>query len=569
MNAPGFTLASRLAQNLPQELRFIVHHLSSPPTECPAIFSPPPGEDAEQTYCESHFLSISTDHNGSLLQAFAIEVLVYTTRDLTTLFISKADSTGYLHLLQSSKTHGSALRVVLITFLSYLIESRCRAGVRMVISLFARAQDQYLFPGSIENDKKHILDDRGLIRWWSKIVDAVLRRHPAKAIEALGNGKGQFDEFVPQGYLKVPGCDIYETRSFLPPNARLERDKPLWTSEDPLRTIGKSPCLPERCLIPRFPDDPKARFVIDLDDELPESQTHIQESHSKARPSGKWRSVRSMEQFWEMMAFRQECAAGRLVGFIWGVLTPLKLVQRPYDTLTDATKLMIENGSGDITLPTPLHSQIQENSFPLPKSPLLRSSPPPELPMSPLASSQIQPLDSQPIAPLDLEAILSDEIVEHAPSTIEPTDSLEKERSNLPDAYYWPSTCRGELVLPEADYKSTNDLLLTLDYAGESLAAKSTKQWVEAVAEAAGVASWGQVVVGQKPVEISVLTEALVDSAPSLLNPMMFRKNKRPNETDMPRSLDDENGGSPVKVLSVGLMRKKPKTVNPDLNGSG
>lgn len=569
MNAPGSTLASRLAQDLPQELRFIIHHLSSPPTECPAIFSPPPGQDAEQTYCESQLLSVSIDHNGSLLQAFAIEILVYTTRDLTTLFVSKADSTGYLHLLQLSKAHGSPLRSLLISFLSYLVESRCRAGVRLVISLFARAQDQYLFPGSIENDKKHVLDDRGLIRWWSRIVDAVLRRCPKKDTEASESGNEQFDEFIPQGYLKVPGCDIYETKSFLPANACLERDKPLWKPEDPLRTIGKSACLPERCLIPRFPDDPKARFVIDLDDELPENQTQIQESPSKARSPGKWRSVRSMEQFWEMMAFRQECAAGRLVGFIWGVLTPLKLVQRPYDTLNDATESSIGDGSGNIALPTPLHSQIQESLFALPESPLLRSSPPPEIPISPLASSQIQPHDSQPNAPLDLAAILSDEIVEHEPSVLETTDSLERQRSSLPDAYCWPSTCRGELVLPEADYKSANDLLLTLDYADEDLAASSTKQWVDAVAKVAGVASWGQVVIGQKLIEVPVLAEALADATASLLNPMMVRKKKRPNDTDLPTPLNDTNNGNPVKVLSAGLMRKKPKTVNVDSNGSG
>ena len=569
MNAPGSTLASRLAQDLPQELRFIIHHLSSPPTECPAIFSPPPGEDAEQTYCESQFLSISIDHNGSLLQAFAIEVLIYTTRDLTTLFVSKADSTGYLHLLQFSKAHGSPLRILLIAFLSYLVESRCRPGVQLVISLFARAQDQYLFPGSIENDKKHVLDDRGLIRWWSRIVDAVLRRYPIKASEALENGNEESDEFTPQGYLKVPGCDIYETKSFLPAHTRLDGNKPLWKPEDPLRTIGKSPCLPERCLIPRFPDDPKARFVIDLDDELPENQIQVQESPSKARPSGKWRSVRSMEQFWEMMAFRQECAAGRLVGFIWGVLTPLKLVQRPYDTLNDATESSIGNGSADIALPTPLHSQAQETLLPLPESLMLRSSPPPELPISPLPSSQMQPPNPQPIAPLDLAAILSDEIMEHAPSIVETTDSLEEQGSSRSEAYYWPTTCRGELVLPEADYRRVNDLLLTLDYADESLAANSTKQWVDAVTKAAGVASWGYVVVGQKPIELPVPAEATVNSVPSLHKPVMVRKKKRPSETDSPYSLDDENGGSLVKVLSAGLMRKKPKTVNADSNGSG
>ncbi|KAL9117439.1 MAG: hypothetical protein Q9187_006027 [Circinaria calcarea] len=569
MDAPRSTLAFRLAQDLPQELRFIVHHLSSPPTECPAIFSPPPGEDAEQTYCESHFLSVSVDHNGSLLQAFAIEALIYTTRDLTTLFISKADSTGYLHLLHFPKAHGSPLRTCLTTFLFYLVESRYRPGVRLVISLFARAQDQYLFPGSIENDKKHVLDDRGLIRWWSEIVDAILRRYPRKATEALGDSNEQFDVLIPEGYLKVPGCDLYETKSFLPANARLERGNPLWKPEDPLRTIGKSPCVPERCLIPRFPDDPKARFLIDLDDELPENRTQDHESPSKGQAPGKWRSVRSIEQFWEMMAFRQECAAGRLVGFIWGVLTPLKLVQRPYNALNHATEPAIRNYSGDIALPTPDHSQDQERMSPLPESPLLKSSPPPELPRFPLGSSQVQPLNSRPAAPLNLETILSDDIVEHAPSILEEMDMVEKQGSSLSEAYYWPNTCRGELVLAEADYKSVNDLLLTLDYADEILAATSTKEWVDAVAKAARVASWGLVVIGQKPFVNPILLEASAGTASSLPNPMMVRKKKRLNDTDLLSSLDDKNSESLVKVLSSGLVRKKPKTISFDLNGSG
>ena len=73
------------------------------------------------------------------------------------------------------------------------------------------------------------------------------------------------------------------------------------------------PDVPVRCLIPRLPDDPKTRFVIDLDNE-------VIDSDSQEVVSNQWKSVKALDQFWDMMAFRQECSAGRLVGFLWLVV---------------------------------------------------------------------------------------------------------------------------------------------------------------------------------------------------------------------------------------------------------
>src|SRR6266487_4672259 len=36
----------------------------------------------------------------------------------------------------------------------------------------AWAQGQYLFPGSVENSRKHILNDRGLVKWWCRALNA-------------------------------------------------------------------------------------------------------------------------------------------------------------------------------------------------------------------------------------------------------------------------------------------------------------------------------------------------------------------------------------------------------------
>ncbi|KAL8664893.1 MAG: hypothetical protein Q9168_007821, partial [Polycauliona sp. 1 TL-2023] len=155
---------SKLAASLPIHQRFVIHHLSTPPSPSPALYSAPPGHVPEYTTCESHFLSLTIRHNGRQIQLFAIEVLIYTTQDLITLFVSKADSTGYLHLLKLPKGTASPLRTISSTFIAHLVENRQRKDRQLVVSLFARSQDQYLFPGSIENPGKHLLDDRGLIK---------------------------------------------------------------------------------------------------------------------------------------------------------------------------------------------------------------------------------------------------------------------------------------------------------------------------------------------------------------------------------------------------------------------
>ncbi|KAL8660884.1 MAG: hypothetical protein Q9202_006116 [Teloschistes flavicans] len=312
----GPDLSSKLAASLPSPYKFTIHHLSTPPTPSPAIYSAPPAQVPEKTKCESHFLSVSTPHNHSQIQLFALEVLIYITTTLTTIFVSKADSTGYIHLLKIPKGTPSPLRRISSIFLSHLVESHQRRDRQLVVSLFARAQDQYLFPGSIENSGKHVLDDRGLIKWWCRVLEPVLQSSPSKRNASTA-----------KAYLRVPGCDLHEHLSFFPPHVRRSPTlRAQWhASRDPLLLLNRPANAPERCLIPRFPDDPKSRFVDELDDELteppPDPKKH-KESPSKGKRPGRWRSVRSLEEFWEMMAFRQECSSGRLVGFLWAVFTP-------------------------------------------------------------------------------------------------------------------------------------------------------------------------------------------------------------------------------------------------------
>ena len=536
------TLIERLAEALPKGSCFQIYHLSSPPTPCAAIYSAPPGEKQEKTFCESHFFSVSIDSGSLQLQVFALEVLLYTTENLTTLFVSKADSTGYLHLLKLPKGAPSHLKTISTTFLAYLVEKRRRSDRKLVLSLFARAQDQYLFPGSIENSGKHVLDDRGLVKWWCKVLDPILRLYPGEdstsgcRSRSASNNRTKPDTWIVggttgKGYLKIPGCDLWETRSFFTDRSKYAHLSRRWNVGDPLRDLGRSPHWPERCLIPRFPDDPKARYVEELDDELPEPTSHTQESPSKGKHPGQWNSVKRLEQFWEMMAFRQECSSGRLVGFIWGVFQPSrKIVDGDSDNLEPSLATLRQQKTTSV-LPTPGNSRSQDSTL---LDSALRSDPMPELPLPSSSSS----------------------------STSNTEEKREPRRSKaLPEktrSYYWPLTSRGEVVLREKDYQRVNKLMLHLDYANKNIAAESTKMWVNDVSVMAGK-SWGQSVVGNRDPE--VVSQAVVEQNATVLDTGPLRKKKRDNDDVEGQALPV--GGvsekNEVNVLSVGLVRKKPK----------
>lgn len=553
-------LIDKLADALLLNNLYRIHHLSTPPTRCPAIFFPPPGQKPERTYCESHFLSVSISLSPQSLHVFAIEVLIYTTEYLTTLFVSKADSTGYLHLLGGPKGLHSPLRTISSVFLAHLVENRTRSGIKLVVSLFARAQDQYLFPGSIENDGKHVLDDRGLVKWWCRVLDPILGRYPVdrssgKVVEEPGR---DFEKQLrSKGYLIVPGCDVYETRAFLPASAKCESgEKARWALEDPLPLISRSPELPPRCLIPHFPDDPKARFLDELDDELPENAASNGQVLFKKRAAGHWRSVRTLNQFWEMMAFRQECSSGRLVGFIWGVFTPAELLMQSTQARIADTKP---------TLPTPSQSQVRDVILAAPESPLMSSQRDPS-PLSPLPSSPAQTSEPRNRPSLVPKARtkpikkrkLTGPIPYRGPrikGSVKHTTISEPERTKY---YLWPRSSRGEVVLPEKDYKRINDLLLRLDYADKEIAVKSTERWVHEVAIVAGRESWGVTLEGRME---PAFPEDFKEVKSTDLNMMLVRKKKRVlAEADVQGGANpDYDSAAGPKVMDAGLIRKKPK----------
>ncbi len=528
------SLQAKLTASLPLNHHFTIHHLSTPPTPCPALYSAPPGQKPEKTYSESHFLSVSITPQGQQIQILALEVLIYTTAHLTTIFVAKADSTGYHYLLRLPKGTPSPLKTITSAFLSHLVAHRQRKDRKLVVSLFARAQDQYLFPGSVENPQKHVLDDRGLVRWWCRVLEPVLRAGSTwSSSSSLSSSSSSSSHnttkrsSTPSAYLRVPGCDIHETRSFFPPSVRLSPTLPSqWhPSRDPLRDLTPSPTAPERCLIPRFPDDPKSRFVDELDGELTQpapplesSSQQAKESPSKGKRPGKWRSVRSLEQFWELMAFRQECSSGRLVGFLWGVFEPDGLVAPQQREISPSRKPV---------LPTPADSQDGA-----------------------LASSQQQQQQTASSLP--------------SLKTSQPRDRPEKTAH-----YFWPFCTRGTVVLPQKHYDRVNKLLLHLDYATLEVAVESTKRWVDDVGMCVGrKEGWGIDVVGEMPLPVvdgageGQRKEEEVVGGVNVLAAGMVRKKKRAVDTSEDGDQEAENaggGGGGVQILSAGLVRKKPK----------
>ncbi|KAF7508579.1 hypothetical protein GJ744_009128 [Endocarpon pusillum] len=485
-----------LADALPLDLELHFYHISTPPAPTTALFSPPPGQSEERTFCENHFIAVSLPVNNVLkreLLIFAIEVLVFTSHHLTTIFVSKADSTGYLHLLNSQPGGPSIIKTICTTVLSFFVQQSLHAP-RVLLSLFARSQNQYLFPGSIENSGKHVLDDRQLIKWWCQTLDPVLREHPPTT---LAPSPVPGSNTSAEAYIVVPGCDRFETRGFLPSSTKSDSVS-RWTNSYPRDLIVPDGSAPPRCLIPRFPDDPKARFLDDLDSEI---------SASNLATTGVWTSVGSLDQFWELMSYRQECSAGRLVGFIWVVFTRRRhgeiLHDPPVDCLQESAG---DSGQAVEQLSTPNQSQVNSLDPGLPPPPveddslhpINAASPPPSSPVL-TSANEIHnvPMDIQDGTPKQNN--LPNRATQSDSDDQKKVDSLFYDDAKSVPAR-WPLASRGDIVLSEQTYQELMDHLLQTDFANQDVAAQSTASWNKKASDLVGISSLGQRLTGRKPI---------------------------------------------------------------------
>jgi regulator of Ty1 transposition protein 109 len=568
------SLRDLLAEQLPRDVPFNFYHYSTPPSKSPALFSAPPHAKSERSYCESHFLSATItpkDAPDSQLPAellvLAIEVLIYTTRRLTTIFVSKADSTGYLSELQLPRSQsGSPLKTICGTFVSWLARERQRPGKKLVISLFARAQDQYLFPASIENKNKHVLDDRGLVKWWCKVLDPIIwdyqpeeERKPFMdhLINNESAGATSHSATTAKGYLVIPGYETYDTLRYVPPS-RVPNAPRRWAATHPLLQIAPHPAAPPRCLVPHFPDDPKARFLDELDEELPDrGEGVIADGGTPSRGNGMWKSVKTLDQFWEFMAFRQECSSGRIVGFIWVVLTPPddSIPEEDEDTPSQMSQMSQQSA---------LHSQ---ESLPTPrkKKKLIANK-----------RKTKSKIEYGPI-PLILPRIKtsSSNLSNASSASATSTGKLPPESSPY---FTWPASSRGTICFSTKDYNRAHEVLIHSSFATHAATARSTEQFKKEVAVLGGVKDWGWTVVGQKdvPTQTNIATPSVAPvtvmgvrkkrkdgdiaagantNEVQTLDAGLVRKKAKIEPTPVPPT---QNANQP-QVLSAGLVRKKPK----------
>ncbi|KAI4862075.1 histone acetylation protein-domain-containing protein [Hypoxylon rubiginosum] len=540
-------LIAELAKVLPKDHKFTVHHLSTTPTATdhlcypPASIPRPSGDTTTQskerrpskplkTYCEKHFLTVSIgagkeDTSDRQVLVLGLEIYIYSTSFSTIIFVSKADSTGYLNLLNLPKGTPSPIREVTTCFVAFLISNRSRPTKQLVVNLFARAQSQYLFPGSVKNNGKHVLDDRGLVKWWCRVLNTMFEGDDYSEIRKPWDGI--------HGYLVIPGLDDYETRASLPRTSLASTN---WTLGDPLEIM--SPYTKDsasfgrhihlRSLIPTYPDDPKARFV----EELEESTPH------KVKLLRGWTSPKTLDQFWEMMAFRQECSSGRLTGFIWVVFEPQVTSKSPSPAISSAA-----------VIPTP------DTSFGVPRTNALTTLQPSQQE----AASLVAPATSSTLVMRPKRRKrqskkkgkkLSGRIIPRKPR-FKTHYSVQFPKLVETPYYSWPENGRGQVVLNDNDYKRAVELLLHLEFGTLEQAIASTARWTKDVNMGK---NWALEIVGQRAV-LSPPTTSVDGSATNDLSAMVKRK----------RSVSEHASGGttsstpPVNTLSGGLIRKKAK----------
>lgn len=512
------SLRATISQALPSNFRCKIGYVHTTPKRCDALFSPPPGAEPEKTRLSSHFLTVSIKlkdgNESSDVLVLGIEALIYHTKHLTTIFVSKADSTGYL-----PQQRPSPVRQIATAFLQWLSgkERQNHPRRELVISLFARSQSQYLFPGSAENGQKHILDDRQLIKWWARVLDPLFPK--------------ESDCLEYHGYITVPGYEGTEVRSFFPPSAQVGKQ---WHPGHPLmrlaETRGVPKEVPPRCLLPRYPDDPKARFMTDLDDEVGFSED-TQASPSK-RKTGKWKAIWSLDRFWEAMEFRQECSSGRMVGFIWLVISDPEATRKRQEVQQDrvhedAGQGTLDDASGESQSPTRTKGSTVNGS---PRKQRRRPLTGPIVPRQPRLKGGSSSLTGSS----GLDAMLNT-----------PVDD--------------------GLVLSKDGYDQAMQALLHLDFANLEVAVQSTRKWAKHVETICGIqADWSVDIVGTAaPAQGSTSNGA---GQVNDLGGMVRKKRKAPDaavsEGHATAETRVETAGSEepaVNMLSAGMVRKKPK----------
>lgn len=268
----------------------------------------------------------------SYTPTLGIELAIYSIPATSTclIYVSKVDTTGSL-------TRSAPTKLTVTAILRYYMTHIPHHMRNLRIHVFARAQDQYLFPGSIDNKRKRVLDDKALCKWWRGVLgDAAIAQADAKDAEVRP---------LKLFYL-LAGYDEAESHALVPADTVVPAaGNPKWVYGHPYTTIpsplpGSSVPPTLNDLIPAFQDDPKSRYLTSLTsspvsasgeegdyDETMEQLRRVEEASSALH---KLRSAelvlqkhhertrlisRDVDEFWICMGGRQECCSGHVAGF--------------------------------------------------------------------------------------------------------------------------------------------------------------------------------------------------------------------------------------------------------------
>lgn len=377
-----------------------------------------------------------------------------------------------------------------------------------------------------------------------------------------------------KGYLLVPGFESLETRQLFPPTTTATHTK--WVQGHPYK-LDPAADITVREVIPHFPDDPKSRFLDELG-----SDEKGKTGKVLARGQG-WRNCRTIEQFWELMSFRQECSLGRCVGFLWVVLEGGEEVkaERKIKAMKKGNPLLTPENSGLQPMtsekgtekePEKAAPETPENSQPQPE-PEKEDEKEPGKPTPAPSNSQLDPAPtSEP--PLSPETAATPPTLTRSPTTsprksnkrpsssTAPGSPQKKMRTVNPIPPISDSPAQSLLLLDEKAYQRVSDSLLNhADFGDFDNARRSSAKWLEGAAIAGGrggQGSWGVEVRGRIAVEAEVAVGTGGSTAPAI-NILAVRKKPKPSDTEVLQKEKDGQGRE-VNVLSASLFRKKPKT---------
>lgn len=283
----------------------------------------------------------------------AIEAFLYTIPSTSSaiLYISKVDSTGQANVRPNPTT------ALVIAFLQYYASKDSRPAPNFWIQVFARAQNQYLFPNSAEYSGKRVLRDVQLCKWWKAVIESAAKKSADSSLVRL--------------YYLFPGFSSFEATSILNQSANSNSPDYHWSYSHPYHQtdippptggdVAQDSPLSISQLIPSFPDDPKARFLDEIattpSEELTSipraappsprapkriklasestsdetassssSNTKSSNTHTNTRtiPPSAHRALNNVptDEFWERMAFRQECSQAAMTGFFTALFIP-------------------------------------------------------------------------------------------------------------------------------------------------------------------------------------------------------------------------------------------------------